>query len=82
MALGGVVPSFAGDGWGFLQDFLHALEQAGRLGGWNDSQLMGIALCKMVGAAYDFALPDKAVAAATKLSDFKALATKRVDTEL
>ncbi|KAH9361910.1 hypothetical protein HPB48_003681 [Haemaphysalis longicornis] len=65
MALGGMVPSFTGDGHGVnIFDFLHVLEAVGRLGGWSDAQLVGIARCKMVGAAYDFAWHDEAAAAA------------------
>ncbi|KAH8018347.1 hypothetical protein HPB51_003303 [Rhipicephalus microplus] len=61
--------------------FLKILEQVGRLGGWRDSELVCIARCKMVGAAYDFAWWDDNVAAATTFSEFKYLAPKRFDTE-
>lgn len=82
MALGGMVPSFTGDGNGItIQDFLRVLEQVGGLGGWTEAQMTGIARCKMVGAAYNFAWHEEAVAAAATFAEFKALATKRFDTE-
>lgn len=82
MALGGMVPSFTGDGNGItIQDFLRVLEQVGGLGGWTEAQMTGIARCKMVGAAYDFAWHEEAVAAASTYAEFKTLATKRFDTE-
>lgn len=82
MALGGMVPSFTGDGHGVnIVDFLHVLEAVGRLGGWSDAQLVGIARCKMVGAAYDFAWHDEAAAAAKTYAEFKERAQKRFDTE-
>ncbi|KAL1446912.1 hypothetical protein MTO96_044452 [Rhipicephalus appendiculatus] len=51
------------------------------MGGWQDSQLIGIARCKMIGKAHDFAWWDDNVAAATTFSEFKTLALKRFDTE-
>ncbi|KAL1441210.1 hypothetical protein MTO96_031258 [Rhipicephalus appendiculatus] len=55
--------------------------KVGRMGGWQDSQLIGIARCKMIGKAHDFAWWDDNVAAATTFSEFKTLALKRFDTE-
>ncbi|KAH6931783.1 hypothetical protein HPB50_000382 [Hyalomma asiaticum] len=76
------VPSFTGDGTGStIEDFLRILEQVGRLGGWCDTELIGIGRCKMAGAAFDFAWRDENVAAAVTYSEFKTLALKRFDTE-
>ncbi|KAH6947310.1 hypothetical protein HPB50_018368 [Hyalomma asiaticum] len=76
------VPSFTGDGTGStIEDFFRILEQVGRLGGWRDTELIGIGRCKMAGAAFDFAWRDENVAAAVTYSEFKALALKRFDTE-
>ncbi|KAL1442891.1 hypothetical protein MTO96_046201 [Rhipicephalus appendiculatus] len=77
-----MVPSFTGEDTGpDIRDFLKILEQVGRMGGWQDSQLIGIARCKMIGKAHDFAWWDDNVAAATTFSEFKTLALKRFDTE-
>ncbi|KAL1472698.1 hypothetical protein MTO96_039165 [Rhipicephalus appendiculatus] len=82
LMLANMVPSFTGDDTGpDIRDFLNILEQVGRLGGWQDSQLIGIARCKMIGKAHDFAWWDDNVAAATIFSEFKTLALKRFDTE-
>ncbi|KAH6938012.1 hypothetical protein HPB50_006386 [Hyalomma asiaticum] len=76
------VPSFTGDGTGStIEDFLRILEQVGRLGGWSDTEVIGIGRCKMAGAAFDFAWRDENVAAAVTYSEFKTLALKRFDTE-
>ncbi|KAH6925599.1 hypothetical protein HPB50_007980 [Hyalomma asiaticum] len=76
------VPSFTGDGTGStIEDFLRILEQVGRLGGWSDTEMIGIGRCKMAGAAFDFAWRDENVAAAVTYSEFKTLALKRFDTE-
>ncbi|KAH6929735.1 hypothetical protein HPB50_005427 [Hyalomma asiaticum] len=76
------VPSFTGDGTGStIEDFLRILEQVGRLGGWRDTELIGIGRCKMTEAAFDFAWRDENVAAAVTYSEFKTLALKRFDTE-
>ncbi|KAH6947684.1 hypothetical protein HPB50_020725 [Hyalomma asiaticum] len=76
------VPSFTGDGMGSaIEDFLRILEQVGRLGGWRDTELIGIGRCKMAGAAFEFAWRDENVAAAVTYSEFKTLALKRFDTE-
>ncbi|KAH9372316.1 hypothetical protein HPB48_022834 [Haemaphysalis longicornis] len=80
MALGGIVPSFTGDGHGVnILDILHVLEAVRHLGGWSDAQFIGIARCKIVGAAYDFAWNDEA--AAKTYTEFKERAEKRFDTE-
>ncbi|KAH8009509.1 hypothetical protein HPB51_018155 [Rhipicephalus microplus] len=80
--LGNMVPSFTGDAAGpNIRYFLQILEQVGRMGGWQDSQLIGIARCKMLGAAYDFAWRDDSVTAASTYSEFRALALERFDTE-
>ncbi|KAH7956047.1 hypothetical protein HPB52_005783 [Rhipicephalus sanguineus] len=77
-----IVPSFTGDATGpDIRDFLEILEQVGRLGGWQDVELIGIARCKMTGAAHDFAWWDDNVAAATTFPEFRSLALKRFDTE-
>lgn len=77
-----MVPSFTGDATGpDIRDFLEILQQVGRLGGWKDGELIGIARCKMTGAAHDFAWWDDSVAAATAFSEFRSLALKRFDTE-
>lgn len=82
LALGVMVPTFTGDSLGpSLADFLQVLEQVGAMGGWKDSQLIGIARCKMVGAAYSFAWQDEEVSRAKTFSEFKSLAKKRFDTE-
>ncbi|KAH9375003.1 hypothetical protein HPB48_000538 [Haemaphysalis longicornis] len=86
MALGGMVPSFTGDGHGVnIVDFLHVLEAVGGslgcLSGWSDAQLVGIARCKTVSAAYDFAWHDEAAAGAKTYAEFKEQAQKRLDTE-
>lgn len=82
LMLGGMVPSFTGDAAGpNIRDFLQILEQVGRMGGWQDGQLIGIARCKMLGAAHDFAWRDDNVAAATTFPEFRALALERFDTE-
>ncbi|KAH6943402.1 hypothetical protein HPB50_021123 [Hyalomma asiaticum] len=64
-----------------IEHFLRILEQVGRLGGWRDTELIGIGRCKMAGAAFDFAWRDENVAAAVTYSEFKTLALKRFDTE-
>ncbi|KAL1444081.1 hypothetical protein MTO96_045686 [Rhipicephalus appendiculatus] len=77
-----MVPSFTGDSAGpNIRDFLQILEQVGRMGGWQDSQLIGIARCKMLGAAHDFAWRDDKVAAASTFPEFRSLALERFDTE-
>ncbi|KAL1463930.1 hypothetical protein MTO96_043124 [Rhipicephalus appendiculatus] len=77
-----MVPSFTGEDTGpDIRDFLKILEQVGCMGGWQDGQLIGIARCKMIGKAHDFAWWDDKVAAATTFSEFKTLALKRFDTE-
>ncbi|KAH7983325.1 hypothetical protein HPB52_011111 [Rhipicephalus sanguineus] len=77
-----MVPSFTGDATGpDIRDFLEILQQVGRLGGWQDGELIGIARCKMTGAAHDFAWWDDSVAAAADFSEFRSLALKRFDTE-
>ncbi|KAH7943353.1 hypothetical protein HPB52_007257 [Rhipicephalus sanguineus] len=77
-----MVPSFTGDATGpDIRDFLEILQQVGRLGGWKDGELIGIARCKMTGAAHDFAWWDDNVAAATTFPEFRSLALKRFDTE-
>lgn len=82
LMLGNMVPSFTGDAAGpNIRDFLQILEQVGRMGGWQDSQLIGIARCKMLGAAHDFAWRDDNVAAAATFPEFRALALERFDTE-
>ncbi|KAL1467464.1 hypothetical protein MTO96_042162 [Rhipicephalus appendiculatus] len=82
LMLANMVPSFTGEDTGpDIRDFLKILEQVGRMGGWQDSQLIGIARCKMIGKAHDFAWWDDNVAAATTFSEFKTLALKRFDTE-
>lgn len=82
LALGGMVPTFTGDSLGpSLADFLQVLEQVGAMGGWQDSQLIGIARCKMMGAAYSFAWQDEEVTRAKTFCEFKSLAKKRFDTE-
>lgn len=82
LALGGLVPSFTGDGTTVcVREFFQILEQVGSMGGWQDSQLIGIARCKMVGSAYAFAWQDECVAAVTTFTAFKALAFERFDTE-
>lgn len=82
LMLGNMVPSFTGDATGpNIRDFFQMLEQVGRLGGWQDNQLIGIARCKMQGPAQDFAWRDENVSAATAFAEFKSLALKRFDTE-
>lgn len=82
LALGGLVPSFTGDGTTVcVREFFQILEQVGSMGGWQDSQLIGIARCKMVGSAYAFAWQDECVAAVTTFTAFKALALERFDAE-
>ncbi|KAH8040408.1 hypothetical protein HPB51_010188 [Rhipicephalus microplus] len=82
LMLADMVPSFTGGDKGpDVGVFLKILEQVGRLGGWRDSELLCIALCKMIGAAHDFAWWDDGVAAAATFSEFKYLALKRFDTE-
>lgn len=82
LALGGMVPSFTGDGNGVgIQDFLNVLEQVGIMGAWKDEQLIGVARCKMVGAAYSFAWHDEDVQSANAYDRFKQLALDRFDTE-
>ncbi|KAL1476316.1 hypothetical protein MTO96_036597 [Rhipicephalus appendiculatus] len=82
LMLANMVPSFTGDDTGpDIRDFLNILEQVGRMGGWQDSQLIGIARCKMTGKAHDFAWWDDNVAAAKTFSEFKTLALKRFDTD-
>lgn len=82
LALGGMAPTFTGDNMGpSLTDFLRILEQVGEMGGWQDNQLIGIARCKMVGAAYCFAWQDAEVTQVKSFTEFKALAKKRFDTE-
>ncbi|KAH8039332.1 hypothetical protein HPB51_005662 [Rhipicephalus microplus] len=77
-----MVPSFTGDAAGpNIRDFLQILEQVGRIGGWQDSQLIGIAQCKMLGAAHDFAWRDDSITAASTYPEFRALALERFDTE-
>ncbi|KAH7950919.1 hypothetical protein HPB52_003127 [Rhipicephalus sanguineus] len=48
----------------------------------RDSQLIGIARCKVLDAAHDFAWRDDNIAAATAFPEFRALALERFDTEL
>lgn len=82
LALGSMVPAFTGDSLGpSLADFLRIVEQVGEMGGWQDSQLIGIARCKMVGTAHSFAWQDEGVSQAKSFAEFKALAKKRFDTE-
>ncbi|KAH6920623.1 hypothetical protein HPB50_028390 [Hyalomma asiaticum] len=71
-----------GDGTGStIGDFLRILEKVRRLGGWSDTELIGIERCKMAGAAFEFAWRDENVAAAVTYSEFETLALKRFDTE-
>ncbi|KAH6933558.1 hypothetical protein HPB50_016281 [Hyalomma asiaticum] len=77
-----MVPTFTGDGAGTdIHVFFKVLEQAGRLGGWQDSHLICIARCKMTGSAHAFAWQDVDVACATTYRGFKDLALRRFDSE-
>ncbi|KAH6946437.1 hypothetical protein HPB50_013541 [Hyalomma asiaticum] len=77
-----MVPAFTGDATGIdIQVFFKILEEAGRLGGWQDSHWICIARCKMTGSAHAFAWQDVDVACARSYQDFKALALRRFDTE-
>ncbi|KAH6933632.1 hypothetical protein HPB50_017245 [Hyalomma asiaticum] len=77
-----MVPAFTGDATGIdIQVFFKILEEAGRLGGWQDSHLICIARCKMTGSAHAFAWQDVDVACASTYQDFKALGLRRFDTE-
>ncbi|KAH9377344.1 hypothetical protein HPB48_021621 [Haemaphysalis longicornis] len=78
LALGGMVPSFTGYGHGVnILDFFPFLEAVERLGGWSDAQLVVIARCKRVGAAYDFAWHYEAAAVA-KIYRLQGMGTKAV----
>ncbi|KAH8009211.1 hypothetical protein HPB51_012709 [Rhipicephalus microplus] len=80
--LGSMVPSFTGDAAGpNIRDFLQILEQVGRMGAGQNSQLIAIARCKMLGAAHDFAWKDDSVTKASTFPEFRALALERFDTE-
>lgn len=82
LALGGVVPTFSGDKLGMsISDFFCMLEEIARMGGWSDAQLLGMAKCKMAGAAHDFAWRDENVKAAESFAQFKKLALAYFDTE-
>ncbi|XP_064470294.1 uncharacterized protein LOC135385048 [Ornithodoros turicata] len=82
LALGNMVPMFTGDDKGIrAKDFLRTLEQVGAMGGWNDVQLIGIARCKMVGEAYDFAWRDRDLANAKTYAEFKTLVLAQYDTD-
>lgn len=82
LALGGMVPSFTGDGSGIpITDFLNILEQVGNMGAWTDEQLIGVARCKMVGTAYSFAWHEESMQKINKFSEFKKLAVARFDIE-
>ncbi|KAH6940108.1 hypothetical protein HPB50_024765 [Hyalomma asiaticum] len=77
-----MVPMFTGDATGIdIEVFFKILEEAGRLGGWQDSHLICITRCKMTGSAHAFAWQDVGVACATEYQDFKNLALRRFDTE-
>ncbi|XP_077497877.1 uncharacterized protein LOC144108539 [Amblyomma americanum] len=82
LMLGGMIPTFTGDDTGpKIRDFLQILEQVANLGGWQEKQTIGMARCKMVAAAQDFAWRDEEVASAATYKSFKALALKRFDNE-
>ncbi|KAH6921275.1 hypothetical protein HPB50_027738 [Hyalomma asiaticum] len=77
-----MVPMFTGDATGIdIEVFFKILEEAGRLGGWQDSHLICIARCKMTGSAHAFAWQDVNVACVTAYHDFKNLALRQFGTE-
>lgn len=82
LALAGVVQNFTGDGKGpSIRDYCAMLEQVGKMGNWTDGQLLGMAKCRMTGAAYDFAWRDEKVKLAESFSEFKKLALAYFDTD-
>lgn len=82
LMLGGMIPTVTGDDTGpKIRDFLQILEQVANMGGWQEKQMIGMARCKMVAAAQDFAWRDEEVASAATYKSFKALALKRFDNE-
>lgn len=82
LALGGMVPIFSGDGNGTsVNDFILVLEQVAQMGGWNDTQKIGIAKCKMSGRAYEFAWHEERMKSVASFTDFKQLFLGRFDSE-
>ncbi|CAN7948443.1 unnamed protein product, partial [Ixodes hexagonus] len=82
LALASVVQNFTGDGKGpSIRDYCAMLEQVSKMGGWTDGQLLGMAKCRMTGAAYDFAWRDEKVKLAASFSEFKKLALTYFDTD-
>ncbi|KAG0432961.1 hypothetical protein HPB47_020368 [Ixodes persulcatus] len=77
-----VVQNFTGDGKGpSIRDYCAMLEQVAKMGNWTDGQLLGMAKCRMIGAAYDFAWRDEKVKLAESFSEFKRLALAYFDTD-
>lgn len=82
LALGSVIPTFTGDKTGVpICDFFSMLEEIGKMGGWSDAQMLGMARCKMAGAAHDFAWRDEKVKSTKSFAEFKKLAFEHFDTE-
>lgn len=82
LALGSMVPSFSGEGSGpTVADFLQVLSQVAQMGGWSDEQQIGIAKCKMIGRAYNFAWHDEEMRAVKKYPEFRDLMLRRFDNE-
>lgn len=82
LALGSMLPTFTGDGSGVsIKEFFAIVEQLGKMGGWQDNQMIGMARCKMMGNAHNFAWLDEDALAADSFEDFKSMAINRFDTE-
>lgn len=80
LALANIIQPFSGDGNGTsVKDFFEILEQVAEMGGWTHAQKLGMAKCRMVGAAYEFAWKDMHAKTAKSYSEFKRIALERFD---
>lgn len=77
-----MVEKFTGDSQGqLITEFFDMFEQVGKMGGFTDEQILGMAKCKcrMCGAEHDFALRDEGVGSAGTLDKFKKFAFEYFD---
>lgn len=79
-ALASMIEKFTGDGQGpSITEFFDMLEQVGKMGGLTQEQQLGMAKCRMSGAAHDFAWRDEGVRNAGTFAEFKKLAFRYFD---
>lgn len=80
LALANIIQPFSGESGASVKDFFEIVDQVAAMGGWTDVQKLGMAKCRMTGAAYDFAWKDIQAKGAKSFDEFRRITIERYDT--